>query len=163
MVGLSEVGFGLIAKYTNLSVSIIWAMILLPYIVILLFFYVLIFKPNNLYSPSDFIDQKDFLRLQGRIKDIEELPFIKFLFKYSQLEEPAIRLFLAAYYTRTNNDNNKKWQELTNAFGQNNMERARNKLVELNWLSNKEKPFSLTKEGREANDAVREFVYTRLG
>ncbi|MFA6253056.1 MAG: hypothetical protein WCV69_02200 [Patescibacteria group bacterium] len=162
MIGLSEVGFSLIVINNNISEKFIWAMVLLPFIVIVLFFYVLIFRPNNLYGPSDFVDQKDFLSLQGRIQKIEEVPFIKALFKYSKLEEPAIRLFLAAYYMRKNDDNNTKWQALISQFGQENIERSKNKLVELNWLSNTEVPFATTKEGKEAHEAIKEFVYGRL-
>lgn len=159
MIGMSEIGLGLVARNTNLAASVVWAMILLPFIVVILFFYVLIYKPNNLYSPSDFSDQKDFLRLQGKVKDIESNPFIMF----SKLEEPAIRLFLAAYYTHTNDDNNTKWQALIGQFGKDNIEKARTKLVELNWLSDIEKPFSKTKEGQEAHDILKEFVYGRMG
>ncbi|MBU1044770.1 MAG: hypothetical protein KJ915_10285 [Candidatus Omnitrophica bacterium] len=163
MIGLCEIGFGILSSQINIPNNVLWAMILLPFLISILFFIILFFRPNNLYSPSDFFDQKDFLVLQDKVNMIEEIPFIKF----SKLEEPAIRLFLSAYYELKNPKNKEsrqqRWNDLVNKFNDNEIDKALDVLVEYKWLSKGNSPFDLTKQGRDAHELLKHFVYGRLG
>lgn len=163
MIGLCEIGFGILSTTNTTQTIIIWAMIGLPFIVVLLFFLILFKKPNNLYAPADFEDQKDFLTLRSKIDDIEKNSFIR----YSNLEEPAIRLFLSAYYGLKNTNSEKtkqeQWDYLIKEFGAEELSKALNQLVKYEWLSVQEQPFALTKEGEKAHKVLKQFVYGRLG
>lgn len=45
--------------------DLIWFVVTFPILLVLLFFTILFFKPKNLYSPSDFKDERNFLKTMG--------------------------------------------------------------------------------------------------
>ncbi|MCK5027448.1 MAG: hypothetical protein KAS07_03440 [Candidatus Pacebacteria bacterium] len=158
MIGLSEIGLGMVSNNVSLDGVVIWVMILLPFLLLLFFFTTLFFRPNNLYGPGDFSDPKDFLLLQGKVQALEESLFIK----YAELEEPAIRLFLSSYRKGAESvDVN--YQRLIEKFGRDSMDKALNKLEKMNWLSKNNKKYEKTKEGTKSYSILKEFVIGRLG
>lgn len=162
-VGLCEIGFGILSNNIDIPVIVVSGMVILPFFVYGLFFIIWFWRPHNLYAPTDFKDQKDFLVLHNKITKLEESPFMK----YANLEEPAIRLFLSAYYELKNPEQTKsrgqRWSDLVGRFNEDEIKKALDKLVEYHWLSKQETPFSLTDEGRRVHDLLKHFVYGRLG
>ncbi|MCK5061199.1 hypothetical protein KAR28_01455 [Candidatus Parcubacteria bacterium] len=161
MVGLSEAGFALLATFADIgkiSTTFFWAFIALPFFVVGLFYIVLFFRPNNLYGPADFENQEHFLKLQGRVKEIENNPFIQF----ASLDEPAIRLFLSAYRD-DEKSKEQKWNELVEKFSENILSNSLSRLIEINWLSKNKDYYSKTHEGEDAHKILKHFVYGRLG
>ncbi|MCF7819851.1 MAG: hypothetical protein K9M44_00065 [Candidatus Pacebacteria bacterium] len=158
---LSETGFGFMAKLVEsdkLSNFFYIAFLVLPFFTIIGFFIILYNKSNNLYGPADFKDENNYLKLQGKVKEIENSPFIIF----SKIDESARRLFLAVY---RENDKNKdeRIEDLKSQFSDQDINNALKILNEYNWVSTDEKPYNETQEGKDAHELLKQFVYGRLG
>ena len=158
---LSETSFGFMAKLVEsdkLSNVFYIAFLILPFVTIIGFFLVLYNKSNNLYGPADFKDENNYLKLQGKVKEIENSPFIIF----SKIEEPARRLFLAVY-RENEKTKEERIKELKNQFSDQDIDNALKSLNKHNWLSTDEKPYKKTQEGEGAHELLKQFVYGRLG
>lgn len=108
----------------------------LPFITIIGFFVILYNKSNNLYGPADFKDENNYLKLQGKVKEIENSPFIIF----SQIDESARRLFLAVY-RKNEKTKDERIEELKSQFSDQDIDDALKSLNNYNWISIDDKPY----------------------
>jgi hypothetical protein len=149
--------------YTKLDLAnpplnvISYVLIIIPCISFIAYLYMLIFMYNRIYAPSQFKNEDNFMKLQGRINALEEIPMVQYATKLTGIGK---RLILGAY---------REPQELTEFHDEFKEKHNRTEidiqvdiLKKIGWLEQLGDVVKITAKGRKDLQTFLDFVYSRI-
>ncbi len=149
--------------YNKIDVSnpplnvISYALIIIPCVAFAAYLYMLIFMHNRIYAPSQFKNENNFMKLQGRINVLEEIPMIQYATKLTGIGK---RLILGVY--REPQELTKFHDKFKEKHGRNEIDIQVDILKKIGWLEQVDDLVKITEKGRKDLQTFLDFVYSRI-